>query len=224
VGKKKLLLVLVLLAAGGGYYYWKTRLAATNPVSSATPAPTEQKETRPTPATPKQDLGHPRPGEMVSKNESFFENDYGFSLVLPAGWRVISWSEPGAAEPGRRRAPYKIRLEDPKSASLLDFAVYPFTEKSRYAVEEVFISKIEPPVPGYELEIQLDEVVKQGEMRIRRAEMKTRDSQGTPGLMKTYYYLASDKLYTFSLLGSEQVFASQGTSLAKLLDDIRILG
>ena len=224
MGKKKLLLVLVLLAAGGGYYYWKTRMASTHPVSSAGSAPMAQKETRPTPVAPKQDLGHPRPGEMVSKDKSFFENDYGFSMVLPAWWRVISWSEPVAAEPGRRRSPYKIRLEDPKSASLLDFAVYPFTEKSRYAVEEVFISKIEPPVPGYELEIQLDEVVKQGEMRIRRAEMKTRDSLGTPGLMKTYYYLANDKLYTFSLLGSEQVFASQGSSLAKLLDDIRILG
>ena len=91
-------------------------------------------------------------------------------------------------------------------------------------MEEIFISKIQPPIPGIELDIQLDEVLKEGEMRVRRAEMKTRNAQGAAGLMKTYYYLSNDKLYTFSLLGSEESFASQGPSVDKVLDSIHILG
>ena len=106
----------------------------------------------------------------------------------------------------------------------MDFACYPFTEKSRTAVEEIFISKIEAPVPGYELDIQLDEVVKEGDMRIRKAELRTRDRSNVVGVMKTYYYLSNDKLYTFSVLGSEGTFESQGSGVAKALDDIKILG
>ncbi len=223
MGKKTLLLILVLAAAGGGYYYWKMRAPSSAATPSMAPAPAPR-SAAPAPSAKKPDLGHPLPGELVQKQQAFFEADYGFSLVLPQGWRVVSWTEPPAPESGQRRRPYKIRLEDPKNGSLLDFAVFPFTEKSRYAVEEIFISKIEPPVPGYELDIQLDEVVKEAEMRIRRAEMKTRDVRGATGMMKTYYYLSNDKLYTFSLIGSEQTFATQGPTIAKILDDIRILG
>lgn len=224
MGKRTILLLAAVLVAGGGaYYYWRNQAVAPVATPSTTSAPKERR-LEPHAAAPKRDLGHPLPGEKVAKEQSFFEADYGFSMVLPAGWRVISWTEPPPNQPGQRRAPYKIRLEDPASGSLLDFAAYPFTEKSRYAVEEIFISKIDPPVSGYELDIQLDEVVKQGEMRIRRAEMKTRDAQGAAGLMKTYYYLSNDKLYTFSWLGSEQTFVSQGPAISKLLDDIRILG
>jgi hypothetical protein len=173
---------------------------------------------------PKPRLGHPLPGETVEKEQPFLEADYGFSMVLPAGWKVVNWTEPAPPEVGKRRPAYKIRLEDPRSGSVLDFAAYPFTEKSRYAVEEIFISKIQAPVPGIELDIQLDEVLKEGEMRIRRAEMKTRGGQGATGLMKTFYYLSNDKLYTFSLFGSEETFASQGPAVGKILDEIRILG
>jgi hypothetical protein len=224
VGKKLLMMILLLGAAGGGYYYWMIRSSAPPSAPTTAQAPTARKGAPAGPSAPKPSLGHPLPGELVAKEQSFFEADYGFSMVLPVGWRVVSWTEPAPPESGKRRPSYKIRMEDPKSGSLLDFAVYPFTEKSRYAVEEIFISKIEPPVPGFELDIQLDEVVKQGDMRIRRAEMKTRDAQGAVGMMKTYYYLSNDKLYTFSLLGSEQTFASQGQTIAKILDDIRILG
>lgn len=224
-GKQKfLLLILVLAAAGGGAYYWYQR--------SSTPAPAELSQA---PVTPKRiasqkapaarpEVHHPLPGETVDKEQPFTENDYGFSMLLPAGWKVVSWTDPAPAEPGKRRPAYKIRMVDPGSGSLLDFAAYPFTEKSRIAVEEIFISKIQAPVSGIELDIQLDEVLKEGEMRIRRAEMKTRDAQGGTGLMKTYYYLAADKLYTFSLLGSEETFASQASTVVKVLEGIRILG
>lgn len=223
MAKKLLLLVLVLAAAGAGYHYWTNRASAPVPGPETARAPVPPKGGS-APSTSKPDLGHPAPGETVAKEQPFFEGDYGFSLVLPVGWKVVSWTTPAKPEPGQRRPPYRIRLEDPGSGCLLDFAVYPFTEKSRYAVEEIFISKIEPPVSGLELEIQRDEVVKQEEMRIRRAEMKTHDARGSAGMMKTYYYLANDKLYTFSLVGPEEIFASRGPAIAKILDDIRILG
>jgi hypothetical protein len=103
-------------------------------------------------------------------------------------------------------------------------AVYPFTEKSRTAVEEIFISKIQAPVPGLEMEIQVDEVVKQGDMRIRRAELRTHDAAGTPGIMRTFYYLSGDKLYTMSLLGSEEALKSEDSTVGRILDDIKVLG
>jgi hypothetical protein len=164
------------------------------------------------------------PGETVEKEHPFFEADYGFSMVVPAGWRVINWTDPAPTQAGKRRPAYKIRLEDPKTHAILDFACYPFTEKSRSAVEEIFISKIEAPVPGYELDIQLDEVVKEGDMRIRKAELRTRNASNAMGLMKTFYYLSNDKLYTFSVLGAESTFQNQNSPVAKALDDIKILG
>ena len=224
-GKTKLLaLFLVLAAAGGGAYYWMSRSSSNAPatVSQAPVAPRKAAPGRLLPEKPK--VAHPLPGETVNREQPFMETNYGFSMVLPAGWKVVNWTDPVPPEPGKRRPTYKIRLEDPRSGCLLDFAVYPFTEKSRYAVEEIFISKIEPPVSGLQLDIQLDEVLKEGEMRIRRAEMKTLDVAGTTGLMKTYYYLAGDKLYTFSLLGSEDTFTAQGAGASKILEDIRILG
>lgn len=224
-GKTKLLaLFLVLAAAGGGAYFWMSRSSSTAPatVSQLPVAPRKASPGRAPSYKPK--VAHPLPGETVGRDQPFMETDYGFSMVLPAGWKVVSWTDPAPPEPGKRRPAYKIRLEDPGSGSLLDFAVYPFTEKSRYAVEEIFISKIEPPVRGFELDIQLDEVLKDGEMRIRRAEMKTRNAEGAIGLMKTYYYLSGDKLYTFSLLGSEETFTAQGPAVSKVLEDIRILG
>ena len=224
-GKTKLLaLFLVLAAAGGGAYIWMSRSSSTAPatVSQAPVAPQEATPGRAVSDKPK--VAHPLPGETVDREQPFRETDYGFSMVLPAGWKVVSWTDPAPPEPGKRRPVYKIRLEDPKSGSLFDFAVYPFTEKSRYAVEEIFISKIEPPVPGFELDIQLDEVLKEGEMRIRRAELRTRNAGGATGLMKTYYYLSGNKLYTFSLLGSEDTFAAHGPAVSKVLENIRILG
>jgi hypothetical protein len=223
-GKKILILFLVIGAAGGAAYFWMSRSSSSGP-ATLSQAPNAPKKAAPNgPESSRPPVGHPLPGETVGKEEPFTQNDYGFSMILPAGWKVLSWTDPAPPEPGKRRSAYKIRLEDPKSGSLLDFAAYPFTEKSRYAVEEIFISKIQPPVPGIELDIQLDEVLKEGEMRVRRAEMKTRDAQGGTGLMKTYYYLSSDKLYTFSLLGSEGTFASQNPSVSKVLDNIHILG
>lgn len=221
---KALVLVMVLAGVGGGVYYWMNRSGSSEP-TSASQAPVAQRQAAPGGAqAPKPDLGHPLPGETVAKEQPFLEADYGFSMVLPAGWKVVNWTDPAPPEAGKRRPAYKIRLEDPRTGSILDFAAYPFTEKSRYAVEEIFISKIEPPVPGIELDIQLDEVLKEGEMRIRRAEMKTRNGQGAPGLMKTFYYLSNDKLYTFSLLGSEETFTSQASAVGRILDQIRILG
>jgi len=224
-GKQKILvLVLVLAAAGGGAYYWMSRSSSPAP-PALSQAPVAPRRSAPGGAqVPRPPVNHPLPGETVDKEHPFTENDYGFSMMLPAGWKVVKWTAPAPPEPGQRRSAYKIRLEDPRSGSLLDFAAYPFTEKSRYAVEEIFISKIQSPVPGIELDIQLDEVLKEGEMRIRRAEMKTRDAQGGTGLMKTYYYLSSDKLYTFSLVGSEATFTSQDPPVGKVLDSIRILG
>jgi hypothetical protein len=219
-----MVLLLVLAAAAGGVYYWYQR--ASSPASAElaqAPVAPRKAETRATPNS-KPDLGHPLPGETVGKEQPFTENDYGFSMVLPAGWKVLDWTQPAPPEPGKRRPAYLIRLKDPRTGSILDFAAYPFTEKSRYAVEEIFISKIQAPIPGIELDIQRDEVVKQGDMRIRRAEMRTRDAQGQTGLMKTFYYLSNDKLYTFSLLGSEETFTSQGPAVDRLLDNIRILG
>jgi hypothetical protein len=224
-GKKLLIFLLVLvLAGGGGYYYW-THRSATAPESAAArgPAP-NQKLPHGETAAPQAGAPHPKIGETVAHAQPFFESDYGFSMVVPAGWRVVNWTDPAAPEPGKRRPAYKIRLEDPKTGTLLDFACYPFTEKSRTAVEEIFISKIQPPIPGLELDIQMDEVVKEGDMRIRRAELKTRDVKGNAGLMKTYYYLSNDKLYTFSLSGAEQTMTPKDTPLAKVIDDIRILG
>lgn len=223
-GKTKWLALFVVVAAAGGAYLWVSRSSAPAPatVSQAPVAPQKVAPGRVVPDRPK--VAHPLPGETVDKERPFRETDYGFSMVLPAGWKVVSWTDPAPPEPGKRRSVYKIRLEDPGSGSLLDFAVYPFTEKSRYAVEEIFISKIEPPVPGFELDIQLDEVLKEGEMRIRRAEMRTRNAGGATGLMKTFYYLSGDKLYTFSLLGSEDALTAQGPAVRKILEDIRILG
>ncbi len=224
-GKTKFLVLLVVLAAAaGGAYLWMSRSSSSAPVPVAQ-APTAPRETAPDGAVPQRpDVGHPLPGETVRKEQPFRQDDYGFSLVVPAGWKVVNWTDPEPPEPGRRPPAYKIRLEDPRTGSLLDFAVYPFTEKSRYAVEEIFISKIEPPVPGLEMDIQLDEVIQERDMRVRRAEMRTRNAAGAAGLMKTYYYLSRDKLYTFSLLGSEEAFAAKDPTAGKILEDIRILG
>jgi hypothetical protein len=225
VGGKKLMLVVVFLAAaGGGVYYWLHRASpADQTASTQAPAPAQRAPEGGT-AAPRPRGPHPMPGEMVDKEQPFMEADYGFSMVVPAGWRVVNWTDPAPAEMGKRRPAYKIRLEDPKTHALLDFACYPFTEKSRTAVEEIFISKIEAPVPGYELDIQVDEVVKEGDLRIRKAELRTRDAANVVGMMKTYYYLSNDKLYTFSVMGSEGTFETQNSPVAKVLDDIKILG
>ena len=164
------------------------------------------------------------PGETVDKERPFLEADYGFSMVVPAGWKVINWTDPVPTEAGKRRPAYKIRLEDPKTHALLDFACYPYTTKSRSAVEEIFISKIEAPIPGFRLDIQVDEVVKEGDLRIRKAELRTQDATGVMGVMRTYYYLSNDKLYTFSIMGTDETFASQDSPVAKVLNDIKILG
>ncbi len=223
-GKTKLLALFLVLAAAGGIYFWMSRSSVPAP-ATVSQAPLAPQKAAPGPAVPdRPKVAHPLPGETVDREQTFQEIDYGFSLVLPAGWKVVSWTDPAPPEPGKRPPVYKIRLEDPRNGSLLDFAVYPFTEKSRYAVEEIFISKIEPPVPGFEMDIQLDEVLREGGMRVRRAEMKTRDAGGAAGMMKTYYYLSRDKLYTFSLLGSEDSFTAQGPAARKILEDIRILG
>jgi hypothetical protein len=223
-GKKLWLLLLVVLGVGGGVYYWLHKPATTTgPNATQTTAPTPQTPGGGTKA-PQPHVAHPMPGETVAKEQPFFENDYGFSMVVPAGWKVIDWTDPVAPEAGKRRPSYKIRLEDPKTHAILDFACYPFTEKSRTAVEEIFISKIEAPVPGYELDIQVDEVVKEGDMRIRRAELRTQSSSGVTGIMKTYYYLSNDKLYTFSLMGGEGIFGSPDSPVARVLSDIKILG
>ena len=224
MGKKLLIVLIFLAAAGGGVYYWMHHSEPANQSASAqqtAPVPGQPKGAVP---SPKSHGGHPMPGETVAKEQPFFESDYGFSMVVPAGWRVISWTDPAPTAPGKRRPSYKIRLEDPKSHAILDFACYPFTEKSRSAVEEIFISKIEAPVPGYELDIQVDEVVKEGDLRIRKAELRTRDTNSAVGLMKTYYYLSNDKLYTFSVLGSESTFEMQDSPVTKALNDIKILG
>jgi len=222
--KKAMMFLLVVGAAGGGVYYWMHRTSSTEPGQVAEAPVAPNKAAPKGKEAPRPSVGHPLPGETVGKEQPFTENDYGFSMMLPVGWKVVNWTDPVPPEPGKRRPPYRIRLQDPRTGSVLDFAAYPFTEKSRYAVEEIFISKIQPPIPGIELDIQLDEVLKEGEMRVRRAEMKTRDPQGATGLMKTYYYLSNDKLYTFSLLGSEESFAVQGPSVDKVLDSIHILG
>ena len=225
MGGKKLVLVLLLLAAaGGGVYYWLHRVAPADQTASAEAPSPVQGAPQGESAAPQPRGAHPMPGETVAKEHPFFESDYGFSMVVPAGWRVVSWSDPAPAVAGKRRPAYKIRLEDPKTHALLDFACYPFSEKSRTAVEEIFISKIEAPVPGYELDIQVDEVVKEGDLRIRKAELRTRNRANVVGVMRTYYYLSNDKLYTFSVLGSEETFASRDSSVAKALNDIKILG
>ena len=225
MGGKKLVIVLIFLAAaGGGVYYWLHRASPADQTASAqAPAPSQHAPEGES-AEPKPRGPHPMPGETVDKEEPFMEADYGFSMVVPAGWRVISWTDPAPVETGKRRPAYKIRLEDPKTHALLDFACYPFSEKSRTAVEEIFISKIEAPVPGYELDIQVDEVVKEGDLRIRKAELRTRDGSNNVGLMKTYYYLSNDKLYTFSVMGNEGTFETQNSPVAKALNDIKILG
>ncbi len=222
---KKFMVFLIFLAAvGGGVYYWLHRASpADQSASTQAPAPAQQTAEGDS-AAPKPRGSHPMPGETVAKEQPFFEADYGFSMVVPAGWRVVSWTDPAPTEAGKRRPAYKIRLEDPKTRAILDFACYPFTEKSRSAVEEIFISKIEAPVPGYELDIQVDEVVKEGDMRIRKAELRTRNASNAVGLMRTYYYLSNDKLYTFSVLGTEATFHTQNSAVAKVLDDIKILG
>jgi hypothetical protein len=222
--KKVLLIVLILALVGAGAYWWMTRTPGTTDTASQPQTPAATPEPERTAQTPKPSLGHPLPGESVQKEQSFLEADYGFSLVLPVGWKVVHWTEPEPPQQGKRRPPYKIRLEHTPTGSLLDFACYPYTEKSRYAVEEIFISKMQPPVPGIEADIQMDEVVKEGEMRIRRAEMETRDSAGTVGLMRSYYYLTDDKLYTFSLMAPAQTFSEQAAAFTRILDDIRILG
>ena len=223
-GKKLMVLVVLILAAGGGFYYYLQRATPANQTAS-TQAPPPGKQAMPgQPTAPKAQGAHPMPGDTVEKDQPFFEADYGFSMVVPAGWRVVNWTDPAPPEAGKRRPAYKIRLEDPKTHALLDFACYPFTEKSRTAVEEIFISKIEAPVPGYELDIQVDEVVKEGDLRIRKAELRTRDASNLVGLMKTYYYLSNDKLYTFSVLGTEATFTNQDSPVVKALGDIKILG
>ncbi len=224
-GKTKFLVLLVILAAGGGgVYYWMNRSSTVQPAGTSQSPVTPRKAAPGIAQAPRPKSAHPLPGDIVDREQSFNEADYGFSMVLPAGWKVVKWTDPTPPEPGKRRPAYMIRLEDPASGSILDFAAYPFTEKSRYAVEEIFISKIQPPVPGIELDIQLDEVVKEGDLRVRRAEMKTRDSRGGAGLMKTFYYLSNDKLYTCSLLGSEETFAAEGPGVSKILDEIRVRG
>ena len=223
MGKKVLLLVLVVAAVGAGTYFWKFH-STEEPVPAAEAPPLAPEESAPQIVEGKPDLGHPLPGEFISEEQGFLEEEYGFSLMLPKGWKVVSWSEPAPPSTGQRLPPYKIRLEDPESGSLLDFAVYPFTEKSRIAVEEIFISRIDPPVPGLEVDIRIDEVNQQGEMQIRRAEMSTLDAQGTAGGMRAFYYLSQNKLYIFSLLASDQLIASGDPYLARILDEIRILG
>jgi hypothetical protein len=225
-GRAKPLLILVIMLAvvGGGVYYWVLRAPSSTPEQTAQTTPQGQKAPGGGTTAPKPKGAHPLAGETVEKEQPFFESDYGFSMVVPAGWRVVEWTDPVAPEPGKRRPAYKIRLEDPKTKSLLDFACYPFTEKSRSAVEEIFISKINAPVPGYELDIQMDEVVKEGDMRIRRAEQRTTDASGTTGLLRTFYYLSNDKLYTFSLIGTDASFSVADSPVAKVLNDIKILG
>jgi len=224
VGKKLLIILIFLAAAAGGVYYWMHRSAPANPSSSAQSSASTPGKPNGAAPTPKARGAHPMAGETVDKEQPFFEADYGFSMIVPAGWRVVSWTDPAPPEPGKRRPSYKIRLEDPKSHALLDFACYPFTEKSRSAVEEIFISKIDAPIPGYELDIQVDEVVKEGDLRIRKAELRTRDANNAVGLMKTFYYLSNDKLYTFSVLGSESTFTMPDSPVTKALNDIKILG
>ena len=224
-GKTKFLLLLVILAAaGGGVYYWMNRAGSETGAESSPANAPAHKAAPPSAEAPRTGALHPMPGETVSKELPFTEPDYGFAMVVPVGWRVVNWTDPAPTPAGQRRPAYKIRLEDPKSRSLLDLAVYPFTERSRTAVEEIFISKIQAPVPGLEMEIQVDEVVKQGDMRIRRAELRTHDAAGTPGIMRTFYYLSGDKLYTLSLLGSESALKSQDSTVARILDDIKVLG
>jgi len=224
-GKTKFMMYLIFMAGmGGAAYLWLHRTAPTGQTASTQPPAAASRTPQGESTTPKHRGAHPMPGETVDKEQPFLEANYGFSMVVPAGWRVISWTDPALPEPGKRRPSYKIRLEDPRTHALLDFACYPFTEKSRTAVEEIFISKIEAPVPGFELDIQVDEVVKEGELRIRKVELRTRDARGVMGVMKTYYYLSNDKLYTFSVMGSEQTLASQDSPVAKVLNDIKILG
>ena len=225
-GRAKPLLILVIMLAlvGGGVYYWMLRAPSSSPDQTAQNTPQGNKIPGGETTAPKPKGAHPLAGDTVEKEQPFFESDYGFSLVVPAGWKVIEWTDPIAPEPGKRRPAYKIRLEDPKTKSLLDFACYPFTERSRSAVEEIFISKINAPVPGYELDIQMDEVVKEGDMRIRRAEQRTTAVNGTTGLMRTFYYLSNNKLYTFSLIGTDASFSVADSPVAKVLNDIKILG
>src|SRR5262249_38527129 len=126
VGGKKLLffLLVLILAGGGGYYYWMHR-SATTPEAASTKGPVAGQKTSPGETTaPRAGAPHPMPGETVAKEQPFLESDYGFSMVVPAGWRVVNWTDPAQPEPGKRRPSYKIRLEDPKTGSLLDFAVY----------------------------------------------------------------------------------------------------
>jgi hypothetical protein len=209
---------------GAGVYYWMLRTPAGSPDQTAQATPPSEKTPGGEATAPKPKGAHPLAGETVEKEQPFFESDYGFQMVAPAGWKVIEWTDPAAPEPGKRRPAYKIRLEDPKTKSLLDFACYPYTEKSRSAVEEIFISKINAPIPGYELDIQMDEVVKEGDMRIRRVEQRTTDASGNTGLLRTFYYLSNDKLYTFSLIGTDASFAVADSPVAKVLNDIKILG
>ena len=225
-GRAKPLLILIIMLGlvGGGVYYWFLRAPSASQSQTAQALPPSQQAPGGGATTPKPKAAHPLPGDSVEKDQPFFEPDYGFSLVVPAGWKVVEWTDPIAPEPGKRRPAYKIRLEDPKTKSLLDFACYPFTERSRSAVEEIFISKINAPVPGYELDIQMDEVVKEGDMRIRRAEQRTTDASGTTGLMRTFYYLSNDKLYTFSLIGTDASFSVADSPVAKVLSEIKILG
>ena len=67
-------------------------------------------------------------------------------------------------------------------------------------------------------------MVKAGDLRIRKAEHRTQDASGVTGVMKTYYYLSNDKLYTFSVLGSDATFAGGDSSVARVLNEIKILG
>jgi len=211
----------VLLA---GIYFWRLSSATTeSELPAATPVEVPE-EDLPDVTERKPNLGHPLPGEIVSEEQTFLQKEYGFALTLPKGWMVVDWTNPPPTQPGQRPPSYVIRLEDPKSGSLLDFAVYPFTVKSQYAVEEIFISNIEPPVPGLQLDIQVDEVNELEDMRVRRAQMVTRDTRGSVGSMKAYYYLGQDKLYSFSLLTPEPPGTSGDPRLTRLLDGIRILG
>jgi len=225
-GKAKPLLILVVMLGlvGAGVYYWMMRSPSAPPEQTAQNNPQGQKGPGGGTTAPKPKGAHPAAGDTVDKEQPFFESDYGFSMTVPAGWKVLEWTDPIAPEPGKRRPAYKIRLEDPKTNALLDFACYPFTEKSRSAVEEIFISKIQAPVGGLQLDIQMDEVVKEGEMRIRRAEQRTTDANGATGLLRTFYYLSNDKLYTFSLVASDATISVADSPAAKALSSIKILG
>lgn len=222
--KKVMVFAFMVAIMVAGVYFWRLSSSTTESESQEMAPVEAPEEVLPEVTEAKPDLGHPIPGEIVSKAQTFLQKEYGFSLTLPEGWMVVDWTNPPPPQPGQRPASYVIRLEDPQTGSLLDFAVYPYTFKSQYAVEEIFISKIEPPVSGLKLDIQVDEVNELEDMRVRRAEAVTRDSKGAVGRMSAYYYLGKDKFYSFSLLTPESAVEPGDPRLNQILDGIRILG